>query len=146
MLVSHIPLIVDNKIPSETAKLRSSKTRDEILEELVELVVLYYDYNAELARYYLTLFSPQEAIAWFEANEKTRPVTLRVNTLKTRLPELAKALTVRGTTTAQVGAWTPEGLKVVDTTVPVGATPEYLGKFVLFLALCRSCRCSCGNN
>lgn len=38
------------------------------------------------------LFPPQEAFAFFEANETPRPVVIRTNTLKTHRRELAQAL------------------------------------------------------
>lgn len=38
------------------------------------------------------LFNPQEAFAFFEANETPRPVVIRTNTLKTHRRELAQAL------------------------------------------------------
>ncbi|CAD7927229.1 unnamed protein product [Amoebophrya sp. A25] len=107
---------------------RSSRSRQEVREEIAELITMYYGYNAELATYFLDMFRPEEALAFFEANEKSRPVTLRCNTLKTRKQDLAKQLTSRGVNVANIGEWcAKEGLKVLDATVPVGATPEYLG-------------------
>eukprot|EP00392_Amoebophrya_sp_AT5.2_P013039 g13150.t1 len=105
----------------------SKRTRQEVREEIAELITMYYGYNAELATYFLDMFPPEEALAFFEANEKPRPITLRTNTLKTRKTDLAKQLTARGVNVANIGDWcAKEGLKVLDSSVPVGATPEYL--------------------
>eukprot|EP00396_MALV-II-16_sp_LP-1_P000134 gene134-221_t len=105
---------------------QQARSRDEILEELIEGVTMYYGYSEELARYWLHLFKPDEAIEFFEANEQQRPTTIRINTLKTRRQDCAKQLTTRGVNCASIGDWTKDGLKVYDCQVPLGATPEYL--------------------
>lgn len=61
-----------------------------------------------------------------EANETPRPVTIRVNTLKTKRRDLAQALMNRGVNLEPIGNWTKVGLKVFESPVPIGATPEYL--------------------
>ena len=66
----------------------------------------YYGYNRELVDVFTQLFSPAEAVQFFEANEAPRPVTLRVNTLKTRRRELAQALVNRGVNLDPLGSWT----------------------------------------
>ena len=86
-----------------------------------------YGYNRELVDLFLGLFSPAEARAFLEENEKPRPVVLRTNTLKTNRRNLATALTNRGVSLDAVGAWSKVGLKILESGVPVGATPEYLG-------------------
>ncbi len=98
---------------TETLGRASARTRQEVRDEVCELVTMYYGYNPELAKYFLDMFPPEEALSFFEANEKARPVTLRTNTLKTRKTDLAKQLTARGVNVANIGEWcNREGLKV----------------------------------
>ena len=77
------------------------------------------------------MFSASEAVEFFEANEVSRPVTIRTNTLKTRRRDLAQALIQRGINLDPV----PEsnvGLQIFDSPVAVGATLEYLaGHYIL---------------
>lgn len=39
--------------------------------------------------HFSSMFKPSELIAFLDANEAPRPITIRVNTLKTRRKELA---------------------------------------------------------
>ena len=88
--------------------------------------------SSELAQLFLDLFSPAEALQFFESNEEQRPVILRTNTLKTTRRRLAQTLIARGVSLDPVGKWTKVGLKVHNTRVPLGATPEYLaGHYML---------------
>ena len=78
------------------------------------------------------MFSPQECIEWFDANESDRPLVIRTNTLKTRRRDLAQVLINRGINLDPLGEWSRLGLKIYDTPVPIGATPEYLaGHYML---------------
>lgn len=73
-----------------------------------------------------------QAVEFFEANETPRPVTIRANTLRTRRRDLAQALINRGVSLEPVGNWTKVGLQVFESSVPLGATPEYLaGHYML---------------
>eukprot|EP00438_Fugacium_kawagutii_P019834 Skav227929 [mRNA] locus=scaffold146:331582:339034:- [translate_table: standard] len=83
--------------------------------------------SREEAEYFLQMFSPETAVKFFEANEQQRPLTLRTNTLKARRSSLMQALTQRKVQVDPIGNWTKVGLKVYQSQVPVGATPEYLG-------------------
>lgn len=73
------------------------------------------------------MFSPEDTIKFFDANEQHRPLTIRTNSLKARRSSLIQSLTARKVHVDPVGPWTKVGLKVYDSAVPVGATPEYLG-------------------
>ena len=102
------------------------KFRADYTSQLLSDICLYYGYTSFLAEKLLSLFSPQEAFAFFEANESPRPVVLRTNTLRTNRRSLASALINRGVVLEPVGKWSKVGLQVFDTAVPLGATPEYL--------------------
>ena len=80
----------------------------------------------------MRMFSAEETLAFFEANEKPRPTTIRANTLKTRRRDVAKALVSRGVHLDSVGDWSKVGIQVFESQVPLGATPEYLaGHYML---------------
>jgi ribosomal RNA methyltransferase Nop2 len=113
-------------------------------------IASYYGYNDFLAEKLFNLFPVDEvllqfyfciatyteerlqAIEFFEANEVPRPVTIRTNTLRTRRRDLAQALVNRGVNLEPIGKWTKDGLQVFESSVPIGATPEYLaGHYML---------------
>ena len=80
----------------------------------------------------MELFSGNELYEFLEANERPRPTTIRTNTLKTRRKELAQTLIQRGVSLDSAGEWSKVGLKIYESKVPVGATPEYLaGHYML---------------
>ncbi|KAG9031849.1 rRNA (cytosine-C5-)-methyltransferase nop2, partial [Tulasnella sp. UAMH 9824] len=108
------------------------RSRSEHVEQLLQDIASYYGYNEFLTEKLFNLFSVSEAIEFFEANEVPRPVTIRANTLRVRRRDLAQALINRGVTLEPVGKWSNVGLQVFESTVPIGATPEYLaGHYML---------------
>lgn len=121
------------KILSNFKELRQGdKSRSEYLEELQNDIVSAYDYNRSLVGVIFDLFAPAEALEFIEANETARPLTIRTNTLKTKRKDLAKQLIQRGVQLDPIADWSKVGLKIYESTVPIGATPEYLaGHYIL---------------
>ncbi|EJF65985.1 NOL1/NOP2/sun family RNA met [Dichomitus squalens LYAD-421 SS1] len=108
------------------------RSRSEYVQQLISDIASYYGYNDFLAEKLFQLFPVAEAIEFFEANEVPRPVTIRTNTLRTRRRDLAQALINRGVNLEPIGKWTNVGLQVFESSVPIGATPEYLaGHYML---------------
>lgn len=108
------------------------KSRADYIERLIKDLAQYYGYSEFMCEKLFHLFSPREALEFFEANETPRPLVIRTNTLKTRRRDLAQALINRGVNLEPVGNWSKVGLVIFDSKVPVGATPEYLaGHYIL---------------
>ncbi|KIL69659.1 hypothetical protein M378DRAFT_69225 [Amanita muscaria Koide BX008] len=108
------------------------RSRSEYVEQLMSDIAQYYGYNEFLAEKLFQLFPVSEAIEFFEANETPRPVTIRTNTLRTRRRDLAQVLINRGVNLEPIGKWTNVGLQIFESSVPIGATPEYLaGHYML---------------
>ncbi|KAH8106713.1 NOL1/NOP2/sun family RNA met [Cristinia sonorae] len=108
------------------------RSRSEYVSQLISDIASYYGYNEFLAEKLFQLFPVSEAIEFFEANEVPRPVTIRTNTLRTRRRDLAQSLINRGVNLEPIGKWTNVGLQVFESSVPIGATPEYLaGHYML---------------
>ena len=103
-----------------------SISRNTYINELKHYFKIYYDYNDEMINLILNLFAPNEAYEFFEANNKERVMTIRTNTLKTKRRELAKSLIQRSVNLDPLAEWSKVGLKIYDSQVPIGATPEYL--------------------
>ncbi|ODV94204.1 hypothetical protein PACTADRAFT_35011 [Pachysolen tannophilus NRRL Y-2460] len=108
------------------------KSRTEYVDRLLKDICDYFGYSSLLAEKLFNLFTPSEAMEFFEANEIARPITIRTNTLKTRRRDLAQTLVNRGVNLQPIGNWTKVGLQIFDSQVPIGATPEYLaGHYIL---------------
>ena len=108
------------------------RSRTDYVTRLIKDICEYFGYSEFLADKLFNLFSPAEAIEFFEANEIARPITIRTNTLKTRRRDLAQSLVNRGVNLQPIGSWTKVGLQIFDSQVPIGATPEYLaGQYIL---------------
>lgn len=115
-----------------TAKLGQGKPRKYYIDRLRNLFHQYYGYNFELIDHFLAFMNPAELVQLFDANETQRPLTIRTNTLKTRRKELAQNLIQRGVNLDPLAEWSKVGIKVYESKVPIGATPEYLaGHYML---------------
>jgi ribosomal RNA methyltransferase Nop2 len=111
---------------------KEGKSRQSYLEEVMNDVCTAFDYNLSLVQLIFNLFAPSEALEFIEANEAQRPLTIRTNTLKTKRKDLAKALIQRGVQLDPIAEWSKVGLKIYESSVPIGATPEYLaGHYIL---------------
>lgn len=121
------------RVLSDFAKLsEEGRGRAEYTAQLLKDICAYYGYSEYLAEKLFNLFAPQEAFAFFEANESVRPIVIRTNTLRTHRRDLAQALINRGVVLEPVGKWSKIGLQIFEANVPLGATPEYLaGHYIL---------------
>ncbi|CCI45654.1 unnamed protein product [Albugo candida] len=108
------------------------KSRVQYLDTLTTDISEYFGYNRELVEMFLKIFSPAECLEFIEANEQARPLVIRTNTLKARRRDLAQHLIQRGVNLDPLAKWSKVGLKIYDSPVPIGATPEYLaGHYML---------------
>ena len=98
-----------------------------------------YGYLPELVEYFLTMFGPTETVEFMEASDKPRPMVIRTNTLKARRKDLAAALIKRGVSLDPLASWSKVGLKIVESPVPMGATPEYLGGYYMLQSAASMC-------
>ncbi|KAJ8005171.1 hypothetical protein DPEC_G00143870 [Dallia pectoralis] len=115
-----------------STKREEGKDRSDYMYLLKKDLSTYYSYNNFLIEQLLDIFPVTELIDFLEANEIQRPLTIRTNTLKTRRRDLAQALINRGVNLDPLGKWSKVGLVIFDSSVPIGATPEYLaGHYML---------------
>jgi ribosomal RNA methyltransferase Nop2 len=109
-----------------------NRSRSDYITQLTSDLAELYGYLPDLVEYFLTMFNPSETLEFLEASDSTRPMVIRTNTLKTRRKDLAAALLKRGVTLDPLASWSKVGLKITASTIPIGATPEYLsGHYML---------------
>lgn len=66
-----------------------------------------------------------------DASDRPRPLVIRTNTLKTTRKTLMEALGKRGAVVETID-WSKVAIKVTESSIPIGATPEYLsGHYML---------------
>jgi len=130
-LKEHIDSILEVLLEFK-ARREPNRSRAEYMEWLTRFTAELYGYIPELIAYFFTMFSPVEAMEFIDASDKPRPLVIRTNTLKARRKDLAAALMKRGVTLDPLSQWSKVGLKIIESPVPIGATPEYLsGHYML---------------
>jgi ribosomal RNA methyltransferase Nop2 len=108
------------------------RSRTEYIDQLALDIAEIHGYLPELIEYFLSMFGPSETVEFVDASDRPRPLVIRTNTLKIRRKDLASALMKRGVTLDPLAPWSKVGLKITESPVPVGATPEYLtGMYML---------------
>jgi len=115
------------------------RARKEYLDQLGAFVAELYGYLPELIEYFLTMFGPAETLEFVDLSDKPRPLVIRTNTLKTRRKDLAAGLMKRGVTLDPLANWSKVGLKIVESSVPIGATPEYLSGMYMLQSAASMC-------
>jgi len=122
---------IDEALQSLSNLSSSTRSRTEILSDLANDLSEYYGYIHELAEFLLDLFPPAECVEYMEASDRPRPLVIRTNTLKSSRKDLIEALNKRGASVEAVD-WSKVAIKVTESSVPIGATPEYLaGHYML---------------
>ena len=121
------------------ARREQGRARKEYMDMLGYFLAELYGYLPELVEYFLTMFGPTETVEFMEASDKPRPMVIRTNTLKVRRKDLAAALIKRGVSLDPLASWSKVGLKIVESPVPMGATPEYLGGFYMLQSAASMC-------
>mmetsp|Transcript_706 Transcript_706/g.1026 ORF Transcript_706/g.1026 Transcript_706/m.1026 type:complete len:641 (+) Transcript_706:34-1956(+) len=108
-------------------------SRGDYLEQLARDIAEYYGCLRSLVDLFMALFpSAEECVEFLEASDRPRPVVIRTNTLKIRRKDLLEALKKRGVNAEAISKWSKVGIKIIQSSVPIGATPEYLaGHYML---------------
>jgi ribosomal RNA methyltransferase Nop2 len=98
----------------------------------------YYGYIPDLTDLFLDLFSPAECVEFMDASDRPRPLVIRTNTLKITRKDLMDALAKRGVNLEAI-EWSKVAVKIIESTVPLGATPEYLAGYYMLQAASSLC-------
>lgn len=108
-----------------------STARSDVLSSLSASLTEYYGYIPDLVNLFLDLFSPAECVEYMDASDRPRPLVIRANTLKVTRKDLMETLSKRGVNLEAI-EWSKVAIKVTESTIPIGATPEYLaGHYML---------------
>lgn len=86
----------------------------------------------------MDLFSPAECVEYMDASDRPRPVVIRTNTLKVSRKDLMESLVKRGVAVEEV-EWSKVAIKVTESSVPIGATPEYLAGYYMLQSAASMC-------
>jgi ribosomal RNA methyltransferase Nop2 len=113
-------------------------SRTDIMTGLSNDLCEYYGYIPDLANLFLDLFSPAECVEFMDASDRPRPLVIRTNTLKITRKDVMDALSKRGVNLEAID-WSKVAVKVIDSTVPIGATPEYLAGYYMLQAASSLC-------
>ena len=109
-----------------------NRSKVDYVIELRKYYCRYFSYSNELMEYLMEMFNPHECFNFLEMMDASRPVTIRINTLKTKRKELAQALAEKNVNLEPLDEISKVCLKVNGSKVPVGATTEYLaGHYML---------------
>eukprot|EP00968_Pinguiococcus_pyrenoidosus_P027946 scaffold7577_cov248-Pinguiococcus_pyrenoidosus.AAC.2 len=128
-----------NVLADFRARAEAGRSRSEYVEQLQRDIAEYFGYLPELCELLMSQFSVAEAVEFFEASDRPRPMVIRCNTLKTRRKELARTLIKRGVVLEPLASWSKVGLKITESSVPIGATPEYLGGHYMLQSAASMC-------
>ena len=110
----------------------ANRPRSDYVDQLTADMSEYFGYLPELVELFLKMFSPSECLTFLDESDKPRPLVIRTNTLKARRKDLAQALIKRGVNLDPLAKWSKVGLKIYESSIPIGATPEYLaGHYML---------------
>lgn len=111
-------------------------SREQYVKYLSRYLSIYYGYSEYLLLKFYDIFPIGELIEFLESNETQRPVTIRTNTLKTKRKDLAQMLRNRGFNVESMPEqWSKVGLQVFDSSLPIGATPEYLAGYYMLQSM-----------
>mmetsp|Transcript_68 Transcript_68/g.122 ORF Transcript_68/g.122 Transcript_68/m.122 type:complete len:629 (+) Transcript_68:28-1914(+) len=115
------------------------RSRSEYLERLKYDMSEFFGCLPELIELFLNMFNPTECLEFLDASDMPRPLVIRTNTLKVRRKDLAQALMKRGINLDPLAKWSKVGLKISESPVPVGATPEYLAGYYMLQSAASMC-------
>ena len=129
-----LEVLADFKVRREPGRART-----EYIDQLGSDIAELHGYLPELVEYFLSMFGPSETVEFVDASDRPRPLVIRTNTLKTRRKDLAAALMKRGVTLDPLAPWSKVGLKITESPVPIGATPEYLSGMYMLQSAASMC-------